>query len=160
MFLRNEGESKLNERTSLETCVPYTRSTLTYTPCGWNFERTDFCCFVDSISWIWIDTTGKSPCEEGISPYLIKFEKVPPLRGSKRWFWKPMSSRLPYLLDKHFDGRPKYKSCWVEFLNSSKENLFLDYKYILAIYKKGILITDTLHKVETLSLAVQRLLPT
>ena len=71
-----------------------------------------------------------------------------------------MSSRLPYVLDKHFDGRPKYNSCWVEFLNSSKENLFLDYKYILAIYKKGILITDTLHKVETLSLAIQRLLPT
>ena len=87
-------------------------------------------------------------------------KKLPLEEGSKRWFWKPMSSRLPYLLDKHFDGRPKYKSCWVEFLNSSKENLFLDYKCILAIYKKGILITDTLHKVDTLSLAVQRLLPT
>ena len=53
-----------------------------------------------------------------------------------------------------------YISCWVEFLNSSKENLFLDYKCILAIYKKGILITDTLSKAETLSQAVQRLLPT
>ena len=66
--------------------------------------------------------------------------------GSKKWFWKPMPSRLPYRLDKHVDGRPKYISCWVEFLNSSKENLFLDYKCILAIYKKGILITDTLSK--------------
>ena len=100
-----------------------------------------------------------SPCEEGMSPYLIKFENVPPLSGFKKVVLETNAITIA-VLDKHVDGRPKYISCWVEFLNSSKENLFLDYKCILAIYKKGILITDTLHKVETLSLAVQRLLPT
>ena len=100
-----------------------------------------------------------SPCEEGMSPYLIEFEKVPPLSGFKKVVLETNAITIA-VLDKHVDGRPKYISCWVEFLNSSKENLFLDYKCILAIYKKGILITDTLSKAETLSQAVQRLLPT
>ena len=60
-------------------------------------------------------------------------KKFPLKEGSKRWFWKLMSSRLPALLDKHFDGRPKYISCCVEFLNTSNENLILDYKHTLAL---------------------------
>ena len=74
-----------------------------------------------------------SPCEEGMSPYLINSKKFPLEEGSKRWFWKPMSSRLPALLDKHFDRRPKYISCCVEFLNTSNENLIVDYKHMLAM---------------------------
>ena len=67
-------------------------------------------------------------------------KKFPLEEGSKRWFWKPMSSQLPALLDKHVDGRPKYISCCVEFLNTSNENLIVDYKHMLAMarYKKGI----------------------
>ena len=60
-------------------------------------------------------------------------KKFPLEEGSRRWFWKPMSSQLPALLDKHVDGRPKYISCCVEFLNRSNENLIVDYKHMLAM---------------------------
>ena len=46
----------------------------------------------------------------------------PSERVQKSGFGKPMPSRLPFL-DKHVDGRPKYISCWVEFLKFIKREL-------------------------------------
>ena len=63
-----------------------------------------------------------SPCEEGMSPYLIKFENVPPLSGFKKVVLETNAITIA-VLDKHVDGRPKYISCWVEFLKFIKREL-------------------------------------
>ena len=85
------------------------------------------------LLFCWFDLVNLKRYHGNVTISHQIWKSSPLEEGSKRWFWKPMSSRLPALLDKHFDGRPKYISCCVGFLKLSNENLIVDYKHMLAM---------------------------